>query len=105
VVSAFWQGGLSVAPPTIALVPGQESTGVRVVDFTPSDVGWTLELEGRRGHAYTLQLFGEEPAVAATSGGRAEVRPGPGGRHAIEVRFEDGAGRSLVRIDLSRRTP
>jgi len=104
-VSAFWQGGLSVAAPTVTLVPGQESTGVRVVDFTASENGWTLELEGRRGAVYTLDLFGEPAEVSTAAGARAEVHEGGEGRHAIQVRFDDGAGRGLARIELARRSP
>ncbi|HXI21194.1 MAG TPA: GH116 family glycosyl hydrolase, partial [Gemmatimonadales bacterium] len=44
-LAAYWQGGLSVAAPTVDLVPGQSSTGVRVVDFVSDGGGWRLDLE------------------------------------------------------------
>ncbi len=119
----YWRGGLSVEPPTVHLVPGQESTGLRVVDFTAENGGWLLELEGQAGRTYTLDLYGERPTVADASGVTAELEGAGGpseasaaravsgspassvnGRHPLRLRFPDGEGRLEARVRL-RATP
>jgi glycogen debranching enzyme len=103
-VAVTWKGGLSVEPPTVHLVPGQESTGVRVVDFTKEGDGWLLELEGQAGRTYTLDLYGERPSVARASG--ADARLGAdepsavGARHPLQVRFPAGEGRVEAQVHL-----
>jgi len=101
--NAFWQGGLSVAAPLRRLVPGQKSTGVRVVDFTAEGVGWLLELEGQAGLAYDVRLFGEAPSLGDVDGAEATVTPASGGPldpHLLHVRFPGGQGRMLAAIHL-----
>lgn len=100
VVSAFWQGGLSVAAPTVRLTPGQQSTGVRVVDFTAAEQEWTLELEGERGRTYDLALFGAEPAVASSEGLESASIEAGDGRHRLRVDFGPGTGRALAKVRL-----
>ncbi len=101
---AFWKGGLSVAGPTQRLVPGQPSTGVRVVDFTDDADGWLLELEGEAGHAYDLHLYGAVPGVGQARGAQAKLTPGtgaPGDPHVLHVTFPDGDGRANAAIRLT----
>jgi glycogen debranching enzyme len=102
-VNAYWQGGLSVAAPVRRLVPGQESTGVRVVDLTAENDGWLLELEGQAGLGYAIHLYGEAPRVAGAEGLEATLDPGDGGPsspHLLHVRFPDGEGRTLAAVHL-----
>jgi len=102
-----WTGGLQVAAPLVDLVPGQASSGVRVVDFTEADGGWLLELEGEAGRAYDVRLFGATPVVAGVTGASAEVRT-PGATlaatradaHLLHVLFPDGSGRRLAAVRL-----
>ncbi|MDP2955405.1 MAG: GH116 family glycosyl hydrolase [Longimicrobiales bacterium] len=101
---AVWAGGLAVAAPLVELVPGQPSSGVRVVDFTAADGGWLLELEGEAGRDYDVRLFGATPAVATVTGASAELRGGAGvgdDPHVLRVRFPAGAGRRLAAVGLS----
>lgn len=101
--AAYWQGGLSVGVPTRRLVPGQASTGVRVVDFTAADGGWLLELEGARGRAYAVHLFGEAPRVGTAEGAAVDLEERGGGPldpHLLRVRFPEGEGRGLARVPL-----
>jgi hypothetical protein len=92
VVRITWSGGLEVAAPYVELTPGQESRGIRVVDFTRDGDGWLLTVEGERELTYPLVLRGIP----------VEVRDGPaevGERIAspdltfLEVRIPAGAGR------------
>jgi hypothetical protein len=105
-VSAFWQGGLSVAAAVRRLVPGQKSTGVRVVDFTGEPgggEGWLLELEGQAGHGYDVRLHGGTPRVARSDGAEVTLVVGEGGPthpHFLRVRFPEGEGRTLATIHL-----
>lgn len=105
-VSAFWQGGLSVAAPVHRLVPGQKSTGVRVVDFTGEPGGgdgWLLELEGQAGYAYDVRLHGGTPRVTRSDGAEVTLVVGEGGPthpHFLRVRFPEGEGRTLATLHL-----
>jgi len=103
VFSAYWRGGLSVAAPTVDLVPGQPSSGVRVVDFTGDGEGWLLELEGEAGHAYDVHLYGAVPELGTVTGADATIRSGTGAPrdpHVLHVRFPDGDGRENASIRL-----
>ncbi len=107
-VSAFWQGGLSVAAPVRRLVPGQKSTGVRVVDFTAERDGWILELEGRTGSAYDVRLYGERPRLVSADGAVASLtldEGGPSSPHLLHVRFPAGEGRRLATLHLIPQEP
>jgi len=111
-VDVYWNGGLAVEPPTVNLVPGQESTGLRVVDFTAEGGGWLLELEGQAGHTYALDLYGERPSVAVASGVTAELAaplsdPAPsrtsgdaGPRHRLHLDFLGETGRVEAQVHL-----
>jgi glycogen debranching enzyme len=103
--SAYWRGGLQVAPPTVDLVPGQTSTGVRVVDFVADGDGWKLDLEGEAGLAYTVRLYGEEARIEEVDGAEASLAGADGdatgrGAQLLQVRFPDGQGRALASIRL-----
>ncbi|MBM3148396.1 MAG: hypothetical protein FJ000_10965 [Actinobacteria bacterium] len=114
--SVTWTGGLQVAAPLVDLVPGQASSGVRVVDFTAADGGgWLLELEGEAGRDYDLRLFGVQARISEASGGvtaeirRAEARSSDVDVSAeapradaflLHVRFPDGTGRRLASVRL-----
>jgi Glycosyl-hydrolase family 116, catalytic region len=109
--SAYWQGGLSVAAPTVDLVPGQASTGVRVVDFTGGGGhGWLLELEGAAGRAYDLRLYGQVPSLDAIDGAEVTLTPAAGtprDPHVLHVRFPTGEGRenASIRLEPKNRQP
>jgi glycogen debranching enzyme len=108
-----WTGGLQVAAPLVDLVPGQASSGVRVVDFRADGPGWLLELEGEAGRAYEVRLFGAMPEISEVRGAVAEVlRAGtmwpPGSAetlrpdaYLLDVRFPDGSGRRLAAVRLA----
>jgi len=101
---AFWKGGLSVGAPTIHLVPGQSSTGVRVVDFTGGADGWLLELGGEAGRSYDLHLYGAVPRVGAVTGAVATLTPATGtpkDPHVLHVTFPQGVGRKDASIRLT----
>jgi glycogen debranching enzyme len=62
-VTVSWSGGLSVEPATVEFDPGQESHGVRVLQFGSSGNGWRLMVEGEAERQYLLQLYGESVRV------------------------------------------
>ncbi|MGW8282326.1 MAG: hypothetical protein ACWGON_03395, partial [Gemmatimonadota bacterium] len=105
-----WDGGLEVEPPSVTVLPGEETRGVRVLDFGGSADGWRLNLEGPAGSAAEIRVFGEpfrvagvgNPAAGAGSPGSATVAardPGTG-RTTIRVQFPDGNGRSFLELRL-----
>jgi hypothetical protein len=97
-VSLRWAGGLAVVPPTIRLTPGQESRGLRVLDFGQARDGWTIVLEGDAGRTYRLELMGERPQVVA---GPARVAS-ENATHTLEISFPPGAGRIAETVQLRR---
>jgi hypothetical protein len=100
---ATWSGGLSVAAPLVDLVPGQPSTGVRVVDFIADGDDWLLELEGQAGSTYELRLYGPTPSVAEARGAAAELHAGVGvgsEPHRLRVTFAEDGGRRLAHVRL-----
>ncbi len=103
-VGVSWTGGLSVEPPTVHLVPGQSSRGVRVLELTKEEGGWALQLGGQAGRAYTLDLYGERPRVARVTGADATVGEGQksdvGMRWPLTVRFPAGEGRMDTTVHL-----
>ena len=100
-IEVRWEGGLAVAPPRIDLVPGQRSTGLRIIDLVADDDGWLLTLEGTRGRDYDVELFGTPIDAAptddaASASGRTEgtIRvsfAGEGSRATTVVRLNPGA--------------
>jgi hypothetical protein len=64
VVEVRWVGGLEVEPPVVALEPGQDDRGVRVLDFEATPGGFRLALEGPSATEATVRLWGERPAAA-----------------------------------------
>jgi glycogen debranching enzyme len=100
-VSLRWLGGLAVAPPTLRLSPGQESSGLRILDFSPSDHGWRLLVEGDAARSYQIDLYGERPMVAD---GPATV-VSSGVAHKLEISLPVGLGRVTETIHLLRPTP
>jgi len=100
-----WNGGLTVVPPRIHLTPGQESRGVRVVDFTLEDGAWLLTLEGRSGHGYDLDLIGAPFIIDTAEGAVASVRfpAGYRGRSRMHVLFSGRSGRRSAVLRLRAR--
>jgi glycogen debranching enzyme len=99
-VRLTWNGGLSLAPRTIALSPGQESRGLRVLDFGKADDGWSITLEGQVEQTYRLQLIGE-PAYVADGPARVVSN---GDIRELEITFRGNANRSTETIHLRRAT-
>ena len=102
-VAVRWEGGLAVAPPRIALVPGQRSTGLRILDLQAGAGDWTLTIEGSAGRDYLVDLFGiPVEAVAADEGVRVEpeARAETGGGR-FRVLFGSGEGRRNAAIQLA----
>ncbi len=67
-VTARWTGGLTTEPPTADLQPGQQSGGLRVLDFRATDTGgWSVTVEGDAGSEYRLRLHGEPVRVVSGS--------------------------------------
>ena len=91
-VSVTWTGGLAVEPPHIELKPGQQSEGLRIVDFVREGDAWSLTLDGLRGRRYTVHLFGQR--VRTSDGGvewDEELE-----RNALDVGFPEGTGRTIL---------
>ncbi|UCD23148.1 MAG: hypothetical protein JSW51_08785 [Gemmatimonadota bacterium] len=100
-VSTTWDGGLSVEPPINHLQPGQQSRGLRVLNFTASDNSWTLLLEGSAGEQYRLQTPGENVRVKS---GRAISAFLDGVTH-LWIGIPAGVGRGTVTVVLEPRWP
>jgi glycogen debranching enzyme len=97
-VSVRWEGGLAVEPPTVALQPGQQSDGVRVLDFRFGDDVWLLTVEGAPGRTYDMTLYGEE--IHDIDG--AEVLERNGGQNWIRVAFSSGDRRVTRVVRIAR---
>ena len=97
-VTLHWNGGLAVVPPTRRLVPGQESHGIRILDFGPSEDGWDITVEGEAGQTYRIELMGDRPRVA---NGPATLSSN-GAVHILEVNLPRGHGRATETIRLQR---
>ncbi len=95
-----WTGGLAVEPPTVDLEPGQQSTGVRVLDFrrdgSPTGDRWRLTLDGQRGTTYHLRLHGVP--LGRLEG--AELLQHDGPATTIGVTMPPGSGRTTTSIIL-----
>ncbi|UCG86044.1 MAG: hypothetical protein JSW71_19385 [Gemmatimonadota bacterium] len=100
-VEANWSGGLSVEPPAVRLAPGQESHGLRVLDFRSTDTGWRIHLEGDAAQHYTVRLYGEPVRVSsgpATSDFADNV-------NVLDVGLPSGQGRVVAMVNLARARP
>jgi glycogen debranching enzyme len=97
-----YQGGLAVAPPTHDLIPGQKSTGIRIIDFVRDGQGWRLEVEGMAGSSYTVELYGEAFRVAETEGAGAALRPAQedGAPHLLDIDLGGTGSRTLASFRL-----
>ncbi len=95
VVDVTWTGGLTVQPPRVDLMPGQRSSGVRIIDFTRDASGWLLTLEGASGATYTIDVFGER-----VTSDDARVEPITETHAALTITFPAGTGRSVRTIPL-----
>jgi hypothetical protein len=91
-VSVTWTGGLSVETPRIHLVPGQQSGGLRIVDFVREEDSWLLTFDGQRGRRYAVHLFGER---VQTSDGRIEWDEALK-RNTLDIVFPEGTGRDII---------
>lgn len=97
-VRLHWIGGLTLVPPTVPLMPGQTSRGIRVLDFTTTEDGWRITLEGEAGGEYRLYLLGEPPRVVEST---ARV-DSDGDTHTLHLSFPPGRGRQAQNIHLLR---
>jgi hypothetical protein len=97
-VTARWQGGLEVLAEPARLVPGQESEGIRILDFAARGDGWDLLTEGARGRSYDVRLYGAVPK--SLTGGTLERRAGP--YNVLRIAFPAGTGRATTRVHLVR---
>jgi hypothetical protein len=99
---ASWRGGLTPAPAAIHLVPGQESTGLRIIDWVRDGEGWRLEVEGQAGRSYVLPLYGEDFLVVGAQGAGGELRLADeaGAPHRLTIFFggEDGRRTATFRL-------
>jgi len=91
-----WEGGLEVEPPAASLSLGDESRGLRVLDFTMESGEWVLLLEGDGGENQALTVVGE--AVEAVGTG-VELSPGSEEEMIVRVDFP-GTGRVQKTIRL-----
>ena len=101
-VEVTWRGGLTVAPPTTTLTPGQESEGLRVMDLRHTNGGWTLDLEGTAGRTYEVALHGTLVRTEAPDVGVVERANGV---TRLRVRFPAGSGRRTVSLALTPVQP
>ncbi len=97
-VRLHWNGGLTVVPPTVRLTPGQTSQSIRVLDFTPTQDGWLITLEGEAGREYNVDLIGEPARIVEGTARMAS----DGNNHTLRVSFAPGDGRYAQTIHLHR---
>jgi glycogen debranching enzyme len=93
-----WNGGLALAPPTAPLRPGQESQGIRILDFGETEDGWSVTLEGETEQRYRIELLGE---LAYVADGPARV-VSDGDVRTLEINFRGDYDRSTETIHLRR---
>jgi glycogen debranching enzyme len=99
VAEVLWEGGLELALPPVDLEPGQTDGGIRVMDFRAERGGWTLDLEGRTGREYALELHGAR--IGSARGGEV-IASSPGTQRLI-VRIPDAPdGFGAVSVHLER---
>jgi hypothetical protein len=95
-VEVSWTGGMEIEPPLVALVPGQTSQGLRVLDFRAAASGWALVVEGSAGRSYQLGLRGE--SVGKVDGASVVRHDEP--RTVLEVTFPAGTARATRSITI-----
>lgn len=98
-VEITWRGGLTVAPPIVALTPGQESEGLRVLDFQSAGETWSLDLEGAAGRTYEVTLHGVP--VRPNLAGEVTVVRREAAQTTLAVRFPSGSGRRALTVTLT----
>ncbi len=96
-----WEGGLILQPPTAKLDPGQESQGIRVLDFQELVRGWSLVVEGHPGDSYRIDLHGEAVRVGH---GPASVDY-QDGVNGLTITFPPGEQRRTITILLEDLRP
>jgi hypothetical protein len=79
-------------------MPGQESGGIRILDFAARGDGWDITAEGNRGRFYEIRLYGALPR--SLTGATLERRAGP--YNVLRVAFPAGTGRAIARVHLVR---
>jgi hypothetical protein len=87
-----------VIPEPVTLMPGQESSGIRILDFAARGDGWDLAVEGTSGRSYEIRMYGALPH--SVTGATLERRPGP--YNVLRVAFPGGTGRATLRMHLAR---
>jgi hypothetical protein len=97
-VSVRWESGLDVIAEPARLMPGQESSGLRILDFAARGDGWDLLVEGSRSQFYELRLYGALPR--SLTGATLERRAGP--YNVLRIAFPAGTGRATTRVHLVR---
>jgi hypothetical protein len=97
-VSVRWESGLDLIPEPATLTPGQQSSGIRILDFGARGDGWDLLVEGTRGRFYELRLYGALPR--SLRGATLERRAGP--YNVLRIAFPAGTGRATARVHLAR---
>lgn len=99
-VELEWTGGLAVEPWTMALEPGQQSQGLRILDYRYSKDRWILLVEGTAGHTYQLRLHGEE--ITRVDGAELVRREGAATTIAVTISTVRGRERGTAKITLHR---
>jgi hypothetical protein len=99
-----WSGGLAVEPPTVDLAPGQESHGLRILDFRFDRGAYALVVEGDAGTTYDAAVRGApvtrvDGAEVATSDGDVTAAADRD-RTILAITFPPGAGRVTRTIRL-----
>ena len=80
--------------------PGSPVRGLRVVDLAAGPDGWTLVLEGTRGRAYELELFGEAVTPVVENGdARAETTRSEESE-LLRIEFGGDEGRATATLQL-----
>jgi hypothetical protein len=82
----------------VTLTPGQESGGIRILEFAARGDGWDLMVEGSRGRSYDLRLYGALPR--ALTGATLERRAGL--YNVLRIAFPAGTGRATANVHLVR---
>jgi hypothetical protein len=108
-----WRGGLEAEPPRVDLRPGQESAGLRVLDFGSDGSAWRLVVEGDGGGDYRMRVvgdpvgirdvaFGSDEADRTSAGARVSFTDGPVTELQLEFPGRASERRTMV-VYLERR--
>jgi hypothetical protein len=87
-ITTRWRGGYGIEPPLVALLAGQRSAGLRVLDVFEQAGGVRLEVEGPAGSLHVLGVHGSRPG----SIGGADIVEWTGTRGRVRVRLPAGEG-------------